>query len=75
MDIRIGVIDNPREITVTLAEDADRDAVKASIDAAIEGSTPTLWFIDEKGREVAVAASRIAYVEIAPGGPKPIGFG
>ena len=74
MDIRIGVTDNPREITVTLGDDVDSDAVRASIEAALSGGSPTLWLTDDKGREVGVSAARIAYAEITPTGPKPIGF-
>ena len=75
MDIRIGVTDNPREITLVLADDADRDAVKATIDAALSGASETLWLTDEKGKDVGVAASRLAFVEIGPEGANPIGFG
>ncbi len=76
MDIRIGVIDNPREITMQLADDADRAALKTDIDAALAGDSTTLWLTDDKGREIAVAAAKIAFVEIGPeGSNKPIGFG
>ena len=75
MDIRIGVTDNPREITLVLPDDADRDAVKAAIDSALTGGTSSLWLTDEKGREVGVTASRIAFVEMGPEGANPIGFG
>jgi len=76
VDIRIGVTDNPREITMELADDADRKALKADIDAALAGDSSTLWLTDDKGREIAVAASRIAYVELGPEGTtNPIGFG
>ena len=75
MDIRIGVTDNPREIALQLADDTDRAAVKAQIEAALSGATDVLWLTDDKGKEVAVAASRIAYAELGPEGSNPIGFG
>ena len=75
MDIRIGVTDNPRDLTLVLADDADRDTVKAAVEAALAGTSATLWLTDAKGREVAVASSRLAYVEIGPEGANPIGFG
>ena len=75
MDIRIGVTDNPRDLTLVLADDADRDTVKAAVEAALAGTSATLWLTDAKGREVAVASSRLAYVEIGPEGSNPIGFG
>jgi hypothetical protein len=75
VDIRIGVTDNPREIALQLADDVDRDALKAQIDAALAGGEGTLWLTDDKGKDVAVAAARIAYVELGPEGSNPIGFG
>lgn len=75
MDVRIGVTDNPREIAIQLADDTDRDSVKAAIDAALTGASPTLWLTDDKGKEVGVASSKIAFVELGPDGANPIGFG
>ena len=75
MDIRIGVTDTPREVTLTLDDDIARDEVKAAIDAALAGGRSVLWLTDDKGLEVAVAATRIAYVELGPEGNNPIGFG
>ena len=75
MDLRIGIADNPQPITVTLADDADRDALKASVEAAMRGDSAVLWLIDDKGREVAVASSRLTHVEIGPASSNPIGFG
>ena len=37
MDIRIGVTDNPQPIVLQLADDTDRDDLKARIDTAISG--------------------------------------
>ncbi len=75
MNIRIGVTDNPREITVSVGGGADRAALRASIDAALAGEQPSLWLTDDQGREIAVASERIAYVEIMPTDSNPIGFG
>lgn len=74
MDIRIGVTDGPREITLRIDDDVDRDEVKARVDKALSGAEAVLWLTDHKGREIAVAASRIAYVDLAPEGSNPIGF-
>ncbi len=75
MDVRIGVTDHPREIGVRLPDDADREAVKAEIEAAMSGSSPTLWLTDEKGGEVGIPSGKLAFVEIGPEGGSPIGFG
>lgn len=75
MDIRIGVTDNPREITLQLADDVDRATLKAEIDTALGGGEGVLWLTDDKGKEVAIPAARLAYVELGPEGANPIGFG
>ena len=75
MELRIGIADNPQPITVTLPDDAERDDIKASVEAALQGGAPVLWLTDDKGREIAVAASRITHVEMGPPGSNPIGFG
>ena len=75
MDVRIGVTDHPREISVKLADDADRAEVRSRIEAALAGSADTLWLTDDKGGEVGISAAKIAFVEIGPEGGSPIGFG
>ena len=75
MELRIGIADNPQPITVTLPDDADREDIKALVEAALHGEAPVLWLTDDKGREIAVAASRISHVEMGPPGSNPIGFG
>ncbi|MEL7208715.1 MAG: DUF3107 domain-containing protein [Actinomycetota bacterium] len=74
MDLRIGVTHSPRELTLELDEDTDRDELRKQVDASLEGGM--LWLTDRKGREVAVPADKIAYVELgAPGDEHRIGFG
>lgn len=76
MDLRIGVTHSPRELSVDLADDIDRDALKAQIDAALTGAVDVLWVTDRKQRQVAIAAAKIAYVELgSPQAERKIGFG
>ena len=75
MELRIGIADNAQPITVTLPDDADRENIKESVEAALRGAAPVLWLTDDKGREIAVAASRLTHVEMGPPGSHPIGFG
>lgn len=75
MDVRIGVTQAPREVTVEVPDD-ERDAARAAIDAALSGAKDTLWLEDKRGRLVAIPASKIAYIEIgSPDGDRRIGFG
>ena len=75
MDIRIGVTQIAREISLEQA-DEERDATKAKIEAALSGATDVLWLVDKKGRPVGVASARIAYVEFGSvDGDRRMGFG
>ena len=75
MELRIGIADNPQPIVVTLPDGTDRDDIKASVGAALSGEAAVLWLTDDKGREIAVASSRLTHVEMGPPGSNPIGFG
>ena len=76
MDVRIGVIHTVKEIDIELPGDADRDEIRTSIDKALSDETATLWLTDRHGREIAVPAARIAYVELgSPDSERRIGFG
>jgi hypothetical protein len=75
VDVRIGVTQAPRELNVEVA-DADRDELKARVDAALAGTTDVLWVTDRRGRDIAVPAAKIAYVELGNAdGDRRIGFG
>ncbi len=75
VDVRIGVTQAPRELNVELADDADRDDLKSRIEAALGGASDVLWITDKRGREVGVAAAKIAYVEVGSSDDRRIGFG
>src|SRR5262245_38898109 len=76
VDVRIGVTQSPRELSVELADDIDRDSLRSSIDAALSGQVSTLWLTDRRGRDVGVPAAKLAYVEIGQSdSDRRIGFG
>jgi Protein of unknown function (DUF3107) len=76
MDLRIGVTQSPRELTIELADDTDRVELRQKIDAALTGAVDVLWLADKKLRDIAIAAAKIAYVEIGTAeGERKIGFG
>jgi len=76
VDVRIGLINTPREVELELADDTDADAIKASIASAIENGSGLVWLIDRKGRNVGIAAEKIAYIDLGVGADKGrIGFG
>ncbi len=76
MDVRIGVVHTAKEIDVELPTDADRDKIRADIDAALADTDTTLWLTDRHGRDVAIPAAKIAYIELgSPDSERRIGFG
>jgi hypothetical protein len=76
MDLRIGVTQSPREVSVELPDDTDRVALKAQVEAALTGAVDVFWVTDKKDRQIAVSAAKIAYVEIgSTDGDRKIGFG
>ncbi len=76
MDVRIGVSYSPKEVSVELPDDTDREALKAQIAEALSDDDKVLWLTDKRGRDVAVPSGKITYLEIgSSNAPKPIGFG
>jgi hypothetical protein len=75
VDVRIGVTQAPREISVEV-DDGDRDDVKSKVEAALSGATDVLWITDKRGRDIGVPAAKIAYVEVGSAdSDRRIGFG
>jgi len=76
MEIRIGITQALREITIEIADDKARAAFKSAVEAAIAGKSDVVTVVDDKGREVLVPSAKIAYVEFgAPDGSRKLGFG
>jgi hypothetical protein len=77
VDLRIGVTQAPRELSVELADDTDREELKGRIDAALAaGDASVLWLTDKRGKEVGVPVAKIAYVEMGTSeSDRRIGFG
>jgi hypothetical protein len=75
VDVRIGMIQNPKELEVHLDDDADPKKLRSEIEAALTGGG-VLWLTDRKGRQVAVPVEKVAFVEIgSPKDERRIGFG
>ena len=76
MDVRIGVINNPREVDVELGDDTDRETLKQQIAEALADGENVLWLTDRRGRDIAVPTAKIAYIEIGSSeAERRIGFG
>ena len=77
MDLRIGVTHSARDIALEIeSDDKSRAAVRSTVEAALAGKVEVLWLKDKRGREVAVPADKIAFVEFgSPDGDRRLGFG
>lgn len=76
MDVRIGIVQSPKELEVELGDDEDRDKVLGDIESALGGNDGVLWLTDRRGRRVAVPVAKVAYVEVgAPTAERRVGFG
>ena len=72
MDVKIGVTDTGRELTVSSGSTPDE--IEALISEALKIPDGTLVLVDDKGRRVIVPSAKIAYVEIAPADGRRVGF-
>ncbi len=76
MDVRIGIIQSPREIDVELSDSVSRDEVLATIEEALGSSEGVLWLTDKRGRRVGVPSAKVAFVEVgAVSDDRRVGFG
>ena len=76
MDLRIGIAQTNQIIELELDDETDRADLKAQIDDVLGDADKVLWLIDRKGKETAVPASRISFVELSSVDPdRRIGFG
>jgi hypothetical protein len=73
MEVRIGIKGAPREISYESAQSADE--IQQTVEKALRSEDPALTLVDEKGRRVIVALDKLAYVEIAEGDSRRVGFG
>ena len=74
MEVKVGVIHNPKELEVETGQSADE--VAALVDAAVSGRAQVLWLVDTKGRRVGVPVEKLAYVEIGEEDQeRAVGFG
>ena len=74
MEVRIGVVHTPKELTF----DADGDAAELikQIEDAVAADSPLVWIDAGQNRKIGVPADKIAYVEIqAEDESRKVGFG
>jgi hypothetical protein len=72
VEVKIGVVDSPRELV--LSSNLSQDEVEALVSDALRGAKGLLTLVDDKGRRFIIAAARVAYVEIGTADPRRVGF-
>jgi hypothetical protein len=72
VEVKIGVLHTPREIVLESTQ--SHDEVQELVAAALKSVDGQLVLTDERGRRVIVPANLVAYVEIAQGDQRRVGF-
>jgi hypothetical protein len=72
MEVKIGIQQAPRELTVEVEEDAAQ--VEEMVKAALADESGLLALSDTKGRRVLVPTARLAYVELGSPAIGQVGF-
>ncbi len=73
MEVKLGVIDNPKELVVEIDQSADE--VAKTVDEALATKARVLWLNDAKGRRVGIPTDKLGYIEIGEENPeKRVGF-
>lgn len=72
MEVKIGVLHTPREITLDSSQTPEE--VEKIVADALKSVDGQLSLTDEKGRKVIVPANLVAYVEIAQADKRSVGF-
>ncbi|HLI54212.1 MAG TPA: DUF3107 domain-containing protein [Acidimicrobiales bacterium] len=76
MDVRIGVVQSPKELEVEMPDGTDAEKLAEQIEAALGSDNGVLWLTDRRGRRVGIPASRVAYVELNTASEeRRVGFG
>ncbi|MFN8036963.1 MAG: DUF3107 domain-containing protein [Acidimicrobiia bacterium] len=74
MEVKIGVVYTPKELTVE--SEGTVDELVGRLEQALKDGDPVVWMVDSRGRRVGVPADKIAYIEIGSDeGAKRVGFG
>ena len=72
MEIRIGILNAPRELSFETDESASE--VGGKVGTAITGGSPVLELTDNKGAQYVVPVAGIAYVQIGAEETRRVGF-
>ncbi|MDI2030073.1 DUF3107 domain-containing protein [Saccharopolyspora sp. TS4A08] len=73
MEVKIGVVDSPRELTVDSGQSPQE--IESLVSDALKNDASVLALDDSKGRRIIIPSTKIAYIEIGPADVPRVGFG
>lgn len=73
MEVKIGVVDSPRELTVDSGQTPQE--IESLVADALKNTEGVLALNDAKGRRIIIPSTKVAYVEIGPADAPRVGFG
>ena len=73
MEIKIGITDVPREVTIE--SDEPPEDIQAKLRESLAQPDGLFSLTDPKGRNVLVPARTIAYLDLGQPNARPVGFG
>ncbi len=73
MEIRIGIMNVARELTLDVADDV-AEKLKLESESALDEGANMLWITARDGREVGVSVAQLAFIEFGATGDRRIGF-
>jgi hypothetical protein len=72
VEVKIGVQHAPRELVVESGQTAAE--IASAVSKALADSAGVLTLVDEKGKQIIVPVSKLAYVEIDDATVRKVGF-
>lgn len=72
MELRIGILHSPRELTFETNQSAEE--IEQSVSHALESESGVVRFTDDRERVILVNAAQIAFVEIGEETVRRVGF-
>ncbi|QKT08084.1 DUF3107 domain-containing protein [Gordonia sp. X0973] len=73
VEVKIGIIDSPRELAVQVADDSEKTF--EAVSSALAGKTELLTLVDDRGSRFLIPAAKIAYAEVGSAEVRRVGFG
>ena len=73
MEVRIGIVDAPREVVIDVSESSED--IATTYRDALGQTDGVLHLADAKGRLLLVPVARITYLDLGSPEHRPVGFG